>query len=309
MGKEKTGETEAIIKAAGGLISKVRDQWQLAAFAILGIIGITLGALYLGTADVVGYIPIAIGGGVCAIIVIVWRLTRSSEASNESTTDVLESAHEPDWKQGQDDHHFFVKEGRLEVRYLDWSEKHHREIYEKYFEVMPISNGELKFDVLSGSSAPKNMEFHHTHPIEKLPEDQYHTRSRVTIPGATEGTPILLFEKSTRNDVPNEVAETHTEVTAHPRLETLGVVGKDKQFVVIHVLYPTEKFSFRADLVDEHRAQPGTILVHQFTDTNVWELGKIQPLGDDGNLQVLLWEKREIKAPADFVISWKWQNF
>ena len=97
-------------------------------------------------------------------------------------------------------------------------------------------------------------------------------------------------------------------MTAHPRLETLGVVEKDMQFVVVHILYPTERFSFRADLPDEHRAQPGTIVVHQFTDTNVWKLAEIQPLGDSGNLQVIRWEQREIKARSDFVISWKWQN-
>ncbi len=29
---------------------------------------------------------------------------------------------------------------------------------------------------------------------------------------------------------------------------------------------------------------------------------------EDGTLQVLLWEKHEVKAETDFVISWKWRN-
>lgn len=306
MTEHKAGQTEATLRAAGEIIEKVRDPFTLAALAILGIVGVTLGALYMGTDQKLGYILIAIGVCVFAILAIVW-LTKPRAQDAPAVESVVAPA-EPDWTQGQQDHGFFIKEAGLEVRYLDWGETAHREIYEKCLEVMPIRNGELRIDALSGSSAPKNMEFHHTHRIEKLPEDRYHTRSRVTIPGATKDIPIQLIEKSTRHDIPNETAATHTEVTAHPRLETLGVVEKDMQFVVVHILYPTERFSFRADLPDEHRAQPGTIVVHQFTDTNVWKLAEIQPLGDSGNLQVIRWEQREIKARSDFVISWKWQN-
>ena len=231
MTEQRTGRTEATLRAAGAIVEKVRDPFTLAALAILGIVGVTLGALYVGRDDRLGYILIAIGVGVFAILAIVW-LTRHRGTQNRPGVDSPVSSQDPDWTQGKDDHGFFVKEARLEVRYLDWGETHHREIYEKYLKVMPIRNGELRIDGLSGSSAPKKMEFHHTHPIEKLPEDLYHTRSRVTIPDAKKDKPIQLFEKSTRSDIPNEAAETHTEVAAHPRLETLGVLGKDMQFAV-----------------------------------------------------------------------------
>ena len=80
-----------------------------------------------------------------------------------------------------------------------------------------------------------------------------------------------------RYDIPNESEETHTEVTAHPSLGALGVTGKDKQFVVIHVLYPTAKLSFIAHLPGKHRAQLGTVEAHQFTSTKYWKVETVKP--------------------------------
>ena len=304
MGERKVGKSEAIIEATGNLVSKVRDPWSLAALAIAGIVFLFYGAR---TDDTLGSVCLALG--LSAIVGIVWLLIKPSPSRTGSDPSVIDVDQTPDWTQGgRDEHGFFIEEERLEVRYLDWGEKHHREIYDKYVNVVPIRNCDLKIDALAGSSSPKNMEFYHTHVYKKVREDHYHTRLRVTIAGATKGTPIKLLGKSIRYDIPNESEGTHTEVTAHPRLDALGVAGKDKQFVVIHVLYPTEKLSFIAHLLGEHRAQLGTVEAHQFTQTNYWKVEPPEIMGvEDGDLQVLVWTKKEVKGETDFVISWKWR--
>lgn len=214
------------------------------------------------------------------------------------------------WVQDQKTHGFVVKEGRTEIRFLDWTQSNHREVYEKYFKVIPFRSGHLEIDVLSGSSSPKNIEIQHTHKTEKLKEDQYHIRSRVTIPNATEGKSVEILEKSTRYDISNKSEDSHSEVNAHPRLATLGVVDKSKWFIVLHVLYPTEKLSFRADLMYENRAQIDTIKVHEFTESAVLEVEEpVHVIGtDEGTLQVLTWEKKNVRGGVNFVISWKWQG-
>ena len=158
MGERKVGKSEAIIEATGNLVSKVRDRWSLAALAIAGIVGLFYGAR---TDDSLGSICLALG--LCAIVVIVWRLTRPSPSPTESELSAIGAPQVPDWTQGgRDEHGFFIEEGRLEVRYFDWGEKHHREIYEKYLKVIPIRNCDLKIDAWGGASSPKNMEFYHT---------------------------------------------------------------------------------------------------------------------------------------------------
>lgn len=312
-------EGKSNFRSMTNLVKEIKDKWRLGAFAILAVVLMVWGGSQLGSSSFTLSSYLFIVGGAFVAVVLIVRLVLHAPSPvplvEEPTSELTA------WTQSQEDYGFFVKRHRVEVRFLEWDETCHREVYEKYFSVSPTQNGDIKFDIISGSSTPEAIQVHHTHPYETLPEDDgFHIRTRATLKSARKDHLVRLLEKSTRNQVSNFSEETHAkdespnEVRAHPRLRLLDVVDSNKWYVVIHVLYPTETLSFKADLLGPHRAEPTSLQVYEFTDASAFtdessfEVEKPVPFGEkDGNLQIILWEKKYVKASTNFVLFWKWE--
>jgi hypothetical protein len=203
---------------------------------------------------------------------------------------------------------FTIKESSTEVRFFDWGEENHSEIYEKWLKVLPLRDGSLTVNIKSGSSAWRSREKDairgtHRFEVEDL-SDGFHFMTHATIDNAVKGRTEELFETSERLKVPNASRDC-----IHP---DLAGYSKDRYWcIVFHVLYTTEVLRFKARLPVEREVVPESIKVlHHAYGTKVVDEGADISLigGGEGSLQYLRWERQYPEPGSDYVIIWKWAD-
>lgn len=200
---------------------------------------------------------------------------------------------------------FIVEESRTEVRFFDWRDLTHSEVYEKWLRLRPLRDGDLIVNTKSGSTAwrePNRSMIQSTHRFSTRDiSDGYHVMTQATVRNAIKGQIEELFESSERIGVPNTSRDC-----IHP--EFAGYSADSYWCVVFHVLYRTDFLRFRARFAPNQGIDPRSVRVlHQAHGNQVEDVGSdIRMVGDGGTLQYLRWDRPHPEEQTDYLVIWKW---
>jgi len=235
----------------------------------------------------------------------------------ESTPDIIRYLHNAmetnDHERIAEQLGFRIIEHEVSTRFSKWDEITHEEIFCKKFKILPLRENDIIIDVISGSTRHNKKKgdsnkinsinyFSHSHPGSVIEDmcDGFHYKCRTSINNVTRGKPFLLWEKTIREDVPNEAKDC-----VHPKLAEYS--NKNYYTLTCHVLYPTELLKVNVEFSKNKRIDseymPKTIQ-HKF--------GRQLPLK---SVDISLSPTREFlgleianaEPNTDYLLIWRWE--